>query len=101
VSTAAAGWGDATISALSVANGQASVTLATPGGALRRTLALQDGGDGLQHYLAQEGDARSTLSVNPQTREYFYEESGVRDGQPYTVRSHSWLKAESALVAGS
>jgi hypothetical protein len=98
VITAAAGWSEATITELVVAKDLANVTLTTPGGAISRTLTLQDGGDGVLHYLAQDRGARSTLSVNPQTREYFYEESGVLNGQPYTVNAHGWLQVEIDLA---
>jgi hypothetical protein len=78
--------------------GTAEAQLHTPGGALDRQFTFRDGADGARHYTWQDqtGTTHAELSVNVQTREYFYIEQGSAAGKPYTVKAHGWLKAQWA-----
>jgi filamentous hemagglutinin family protein len=72
---------------------QAFVRLHTQEGLIERTLPLKDGGNGVRHYGAVDGTTGeyAELSFNPETREYFFQESGTRGGAAYAVKSHGWL----------
>jgi hypothetical protein len=89
-------WLGATIACAEVDEDEttAYVCLDTRQGRLERTLDRIDNIDGTLYYLDTEGERRSTLSLDTDTGEYFFEESGVADGEPYTVRVHGWLKEE-------
>jgi hypothetical protein len=97
----AAFWTDATVEQVSIdlTTETADVDLLTRAGLLSRHMQYRDGADGVKHY-AFEDDKKQTkadLSVNMNTREYFYTESGVKDGKPYVVKSHGWLKPGMAV----
>jgi hypothetical protein len=76
--------------------GTAEVQLLTQAGLLKRELKYKDAADGVNHYAWQSGNMadniQSALSVNLKTQEYFYTETGIRAGQPYSVKAHGWLK---------
>jgi hypothetical protein len=76
--------------------GVADVQLLASAGRLKRQLKYTDMTDGVNHYNWQNEtpteNYQSLLSVNTQTREYFYTEVGIQNGKPYTVKAHGWLK---------
>jgi filamentous hemagglutinin family protein len=76
---------------------QAFVRLHTQDGLIERQLPLKDSGGGVKHFGVTDPKtgAYTELSFNPETREYFLQESGIRDGQAYTVKSHGWLGKKS------
>ncbi|WP_244817705.1 filamentous hemagglutinin N-terminal domain-containing protein [Caballeronia sp. Lep1P3] len=94
-------WADATVEQVSIdlAADTADVDLLTHSGALSRHLAYRDGADGVKHYTFEDEkkETKADLSVNMQTREFFYTESGMKDGKPYVVKSHGWLKPGMAV----
>ena len=75
--------------------------ISTNSGPLERSLDFRDGADGVKHYVSEDPQTKmkADLSVNAQTREFFYTESGVKDGKPYVVKSHGWLKASTQSAA--
>ena len=93
-------WADAVLDSIEVdaASEHASVRVSTRDGAAALQLAFRDGADGVKHFAHEDAatQTRAALSVNTQTREFFYVESGVKAGEPYTVKSHGWLKSGSA-----
>ncbi|QSN64966.1 filamentous hemagglutinin N-terminal domain-containing protein (plasmid) [Caballeronia sp. M1242] len=99
----AAFWADATVQQVSIdlTTDTADVDLLTRAGALTRHMQYRDGADGVKHYTFEDEkkQTKADLSVNMQTREYFYTESGVKDGKPYVVKSHGWLKQGMAVLA--
>jgi hypothetical protein len=97
VADGAADWNGSALATLDVDASRASVAMHSPRGRIERNLKLQDGGDGVMHYVSEDGSSRAELSVNPVTQEYFYRESGIASGKPYTLQTHGWLKA---VVAG-
>jgi hypothetical protein len=90
-------WGDSSLAMVRVNPEQteAIVSIKRLDGVIERRLTLQDGGDGVKHFRLDDGQTgvRSDLSFNPQTREYFFQETGSRAGQAYSVRAHGWLTA--------
>jgi hypothetical protein len=92
----AAFWADANIDEVWVdlQTQSADVNIVTRSGDLSRHMAYCDGADGVKHYSYEDksSDTKADLAVNMQTREYFYTESGVKDGKAYVVKSHGWLK---------
>jgi hypothetical protein len=72
----------------------ADVRLLTHSGPVDRHLVLRDGADGVKHFTSEDkrSQMKADLSVNAQTHEFFYTESGVKDGKPYVINSHGWLK---------
>ncbi|MDR5808500.1 hypothetical protein [Caballeronia sp. LZ019] len=92
----AAFWADASIDEVWVdlQTQTADVNVVTRSGDLSRHMSYRDGADGVKHYsyADKSSDTKADLAVNMQTREYFYTESGVKNGQPYVVKSHGWLK---------
>jgi len=72
----------------------ADVRLLTHSGPVQRHLVLRDGADGVKHFTSEDKQSqmKADLSVNAQTHEFFYTESGVKDGKPYVINSHGWLK---------
>ncbi|MDR2880511.1 MAG: hypothetical protein LBV29_01225, partial [Azoarcus sp.] len=44
-----------------------------------------------RHYARHEGDLHAELSVNTRNGEFFYKETGVLEGKPYSVQAHGWL----------
>jgi len=96
-------WMGATLEAVEVdaAANVAKVKIATSSGALERNLAFRDGADGVKHYVYEDPQTKmkADLSVNTQTREFFYTESGVKNGKPYVVKTHGWLKASIEQAA--
>jgi hypothetical protein len=89
-------WNNAELSAMEVnlKAGTAEAKLSTRTGQIKRRLKHTDSADGMNHYTYQNASdrTRSRLSVNPQTREYFYNETGVQGGKSYMVNAHGWLK---------
>ncbi|WP_309775021.1 MULTISPECIES: hypothetical protein [Caballeronia] len=92
----AAFWADASIDEVWVdlQTETADVNIVTRSGDLSRHMAYRDGADGVKHYSYEDesSNTKADLAVNMQTREYFYTESGVKDGKEYVVKSHGWLK---------
>jgi hypothetical protein len=89
-------WADAELEHVTVdmTTNSADVQLFTHAGELDRHLAYRDGGEGVKHFTYEDPQqkTKADLSVNMQTHEYFYTESGVKDGKAYVVKSHGWLK---------
>ncbi|MBT2791432.1 hypothetical protein J7I88_12085, partial [Paraburkholderia strydomiana] len=89
-------WADAELEHVTVdmTTNSADVQLFTHAGALDRHLAYRDGAEGVKHFTYEDPQqkTKADLSVNMQTHEYFYTESGVKDGKAYVVKSHGWLK---------
>jgi hypothetical protein len=73
--------------------GNSHVQLLTRAGVIRHKLKLTDRAGDVNHYAYRDaaGKTQALLSVNLKTREYFYNETGVRAGHPYTVKAHGWL----------
>lgn len=97
-------WADAELEHVTVdmTTNSADVQLLTHAGALDRHLAYRDGAEGVKHFTYEDPKqkTKADLSVNMQTHEYFYTESGVKDGKAYVVKSHGWLKVGLAPVGG-
>jgi hypothetical protein len=87
---------DSSLVSLAIAGGTASVAVATATGTQHRGLALQYSAEGLRHYGSDENGVHVELSFDTRTREFFYRESGLSAGQPYTLSTHGWLKAQVA-----
>jgi hypothetical protein len=77
------------------------VRIKTRTGVIERKLAYRDGAGGAKHFRFDAGGVKSELSFNPQTREYFFAESGAASGKPYSVKAHGWLKAGARKVAAT
>ncbi|MFM0625730.1 hypothetical protein [Paraburkholderia xenovorans] len=92
----AAFWADAEVEHVNVdmLAHYADVRLLTHSGPVDRHLAFRDGADGVKHftYEDKQSQTKADLSVNAETHEFFYTESGVKDGKPYVINSHGWLK---------
>jgi hypothetical protein len=67
---------------------EAVVKVRTATGTTERKLALKDSGDGVRHFALNDAGVSTELSFNPQTREYFYRESGATKN----LKAHGWLK---------
>ncbi|MDR2875703.1 MAG: hypothetical protein LBV44_07235, partial [Methylobacillus sp.] len=80
---------DASLDSVSVnADGtEAVVKVRTATGTTERKLALKDSGDGVRHFALNDAGVSTEFSYNPQTREYFYRESGAKN-----LKAHGWLK---------
>ena len=96
-------WVGATLEAVDIdaSANVAKVKMATQSGQVERSLEFRDGADGVKHYVSEDPQTKmkADLSVNTQTREFFYTESGVKNGQPYVVKTHGWLKASTEAPA--
>ncbi|MCL2791423.1 MAG: hypothetical protein FWD79_12445, partial [Desulfobulbus sp.] len=94
-------WGGATIDHVWVnsTGTKATVRLRTSSGVVERKFALRDAGDGTKHFVLHDRQGHSELSFNPQTREYFYSQSGTLGGKPYTIKAHGWLRLMAASKA--
>jgi filamentous hemagglutinin family protein len=81
---------EATLDSVSVnADGtEAVVKVRTARGVAERRLTLKDSGDGVRHFALNDAGVSTELSFNPQTREYFYRESGAAKN----LKAHGWLK---------
>ncbi|SIT47128.1 hypothetical protein BN2476_560001 [Paraburkholderia piptadeniae] len=89
-------WADATLDQVTMdeATSSADATLMTRAGELLRHMQYRDGADGVKHFAFEDKSSKTKadLSVNMQTHEFFYTESGLKDGKPYVVKAHGWLK---------
>jgi hypothetical protein len=93
-------WADSSLDYVEISKdgSTAYVRLHTHNGLTERKLNLQDSSDGAAHFVNQDAASQRTtkLSFNPQTHEYFFEESGAGNGTPYKVSSHAWLTQGTA-----
>jgi filamentous hemagglutinin family protein len=81
---------------------EAFVRLHTHEGLIERRLPLKDSGGGVKHFAADDVTAKihADLSFNPDTHEYFYQETGAGE-QPYSVKAHGWLTNKKPDVAAT
>jgi hypothetical protein len=93
----AAFWEDATLERVTINTDTGNarlVVLTRDGDRSRQELQYKDSADNVNHYAFTDAATQTQvdMSVNMNTYEYFYTETSIKAGQPYTVKAHGWLK---------